>query len=69
MMIRTQSDIKNEINSILSVLVEMNLNSDDVDSLLNPIEIECFYNKIYKEYSDLKSISTQLKNRINQLKK
>lgn len=68
-MIRTQSDIKNEINSILSVLVEMNLNSDDVDSLLNPIEIECFYNKIYKEYSDLTSISTQLKNRINQLKK
>ena len=68
-MIRTQSDIKNEINSILSVLVEMNLNSDDVDDLLNPIEIECFYNKIYKEYSDLTSISTQLKNRINQLKK
>lgn len=68
-MIRTQSDIKNEINSILSVLVEMNLNSDDIDNLFNPIEIECFYNKIYKEYSDLKSISSQLKNRINQLKK
>lgn len=68
-MIRTQSDIKNEINSILSVLVEMNLNSDDIDNLFNSIEIECFYNKIYKEYSDLKSISSQLKNRINQLKK
>ena len=69
MMIRTQSDIKNEINSILSVLVEMNLNSDDVDSLINPIEIECFYNKIYKEYSDLKIISSQRKSRMNQLKK
>ena len=68
-MIRTQSDLKNEINSILSVLVEMNLNSDDIDNLLNPIETECFYNKIYKEYSDLKIISSQLKSRMNQLKK
>lgn len=68
-MIRTQSDLKDKIYSILSVLVEMNINTDEVDNLLNPIEIECFYNKIYKEYSDLKSISSQLKNRINQLKK
>lgn len=68
-MIRTQSDLKDRIYSILSVLVEMNINTDEVDNLLNPIEIECFYNKIYKEYSDLTSISTQLKNRINQLKK
>lgn len=67
-MIRTQSDLKDELYSILSIIVEMNINSDEVDLLLNPYEIECFYNKISKEYSDLKLISNQLKNRINQLK-
>ena len=56
-MIRTQSDIKNEINSILSVLVEMNLNSDDIDNLLNPIETECFYNKIYKDAYSAPAVS------------